>query len=65
MRKNTFLRLAGLVLAALFIPPFRTPLGYFLSFGFIGIIFIFMGILVLIRFIKKNPIPEEEMMNEY
>ena len=51
----------GLPLAALLKPIFGEPLHYIISFGISGTLILIYGIFTLIKFIKKYPIPKEEM----
>jgi len=54
----------GIPLAALLKPIFGDPLHYILSFGISGTLILIYGIITLIKFIKKYPIPEEEFKND-
>jgi len=53
----------GIPLAALIKPIFGEPLHYILSFGISGSLILIYGIITLIKFIKKYPIPREELTN--
>ena len=53
----------GIPLATLLKPIFGEPLHYILSFGISGTLILTYGIITLIKFIKKYPIPEEEISN--
>ena len=50
----------GIPLAALLKPIFGEPLHYLISFGISGTLIFIYGIITLIKFIKKYPIPNEE-----
>lgn len=54
----------GLPLAALLKPIFGEPLHYLISFGISGTLILIYGIITLIKFIKKYPIPEEVFKND-
>ncbi|KYK33513.1 MAG: hypothetical protein AYK22_09020 [Thermoplasmatales archaeon SG8-52-3] len=49
----------GIPLAALLKPIFGEPIHYILSFGISGTLILIYGIITLIKFIKKYPIPKE------
>jgi len=49
----------GIPLAELLEPIFREPLDYIISFGISGTLILIYGIITLIKFIKKYPIPKE------
>ena len=49
----------GIPLAALLKPIFVEPLHYIISFGISGTLILIYGIITLIKFIKKYPIPKE------
>ena len=51
----------GIPLAALLKPIFGDPLHYIISFGISGTLIFIYGIITLIKFIKKYPIPKEEI----
>ena len=51
----------GIPLAELLEPVFGEPLDYFISFGISGTLILLYGIITLIKFLKKFPIPEEEL----
>jgi hypothetical protein len=51
----------GIPLATLIKPIFGDPLHYLISFGISGILILIYGIITLIKFIKKYPIPHEEI----
>jgi len=51
----------GLPLAALLKPIFGEPLHYIISFGISGTLILIYGIFTLIKFIKKYPIPKEDI----
>jgi hypothetical protein len=53
----------GLPLAALLKPIFGEPLHYIISFGISGTLILIYGIFTLIKFIKKYPIPKEDISN--
>jgi len=50
----------GIPLAELLEPIFGEPLDYLISFGISGALILIYGIITLIKFIKKYPIPKEE-----
>jgi len=49
----------GIPLAALLKPIFGDPMHYIISFGISGTLILIYGIITLIKFIKKYPIPKE------
>ena len=51
----------GIPLATLLKPIFGDPLHYLISFGISGTLILLYGIITLIKFIKKYPIPQEEI----
>ncbi len=51
----------GIPLAELLEPLFGEPLDYIFSFGISGTLILIYGIITLIKFIKKYPIPNEEI----
>ncbi len=51
----------GIPLAELLKPIFGEPLHYLISFGISGTLILIYGIISLIRFLKKYPIPEKEI----
>jgi hypothetical protein len=51
----------GIPLATLLKPIFGDPLHYLISFGISGTLILLYGIITLIKFIKKYPIPREEI----
>jgi hypothetical protein len=51
----------GIPLATLLKPIFGDPLHYLISFGISGTLILLYGIITLIKFIKKYPIPHEEI----
>jgi hypothetical protein len=51
----------GIPLAELLEPIFREPLDYIISFGISGTLILIYGIITLIKFIKKYPIPKERV----
>ena len=51
----------GLPLAALLKPIFGEPLHYLISFGISGTLILIYGIITLVRFLKKYPVPKEEI----
>ena len=51
----------GIPLATLLKPIFGDPLHYLISFGISGTLILLYGIVTLIKFIKKYPIPHEEI----
>ena len=51
----------GIPLATLLKPIFGDPLHYIISFGISGTLILLYGIITLIKFIKKYPIPHEEI----
>jgi len=51
----------GIPLAELLKPIFGEPLDYIFSFGISGALILIYGIITLIKFIKKYPIPNEEI----
>lgn len=51
----------GIPLAELLEPLFGEPLDYIFSFGISGTLILIYGIITLINFIKKYPIPNEEI----
>jgi len=54
----------GIPLAAVLKPIFGEPLHYLISFGISGTLILIYGIITLIKFIKKYPIPGEEFKND-
>jgi hypothetical protein len=53
----------GIPLASLLKPIFGDPLHYIISFGISGTLILIYGIFTLIKFIKKYPIPKQEIPN--
>ena len=53
----------GIPLATLLKPIFGEPLHYLISFGISGTLILIYGIITLIKFIKKYPIPKEDIPN--
>jgi len=53
----------GIPLAALIKPIFGDPLHYIISFGISGTLILLYGTITLTKFIKKYPIPKEEISN--
>jgi len=51
----------GIPLAAFLKPIFGDPLHYIISFGISGTLILIYGIITLIKFIKKYPIPKERI----
>jgi len=51
----------GIPLATLLKPIFGDPLHYLISFGISGTLILLYGIITIIKFIKKYPIPHEEI----
>jgi len=51
----------GIPLASLLKPIFGDPMHYIISFGISGTLILIYGIFTLIKFIKKYPIPQEEI----
>lgn len=51
----------GIPLAELLEPIFGEPLDYLISFGISGTLILIYGIITLIKFLKKYPIPKEEL----
>jgi hypothetical protein len=49
----------GIPLAELLEPIFGKPLDYLISFGISGALILIYGIITLVKFIKKYPIPKE------
>ena len=54
----------GIPLAASLKPIFGEPIHYIISFGISGTLILIYGIITLIKFIKKYPIPEEVFKND-
>ena len=53
----------GLPLAALLKPIFGDPLHYIIGFGISGTFILIYGIITLVKFIKKYPVPKAEISN--
>ena len=53
----------GIPLASLLKPIFGEPLHYIISFGISGILILIYGLITLIKFLKKYPIPKERIPN--
>ncbi|MBN2603280.1 MAG: hypothetical protein JXA91_04015 [Candidatus Thermoplasmatota archaeon] len=53
----------GIPLAELLKPIFGEPLHYLISFGISGIIILIYGLITLIKFVQKYPIPKEDNIN--
>jgi hypothetical protein len=53
----------GIPLASLLKPIFGEPLHYLISFGISGAIIFIYGLITLIKFLKKYPIPKERIPN--
>ncbi|PNX46400.1 MAG: hypothetical protein BV456_12315, partial [Thermoplasmata archaeon M8B2D] len=51
----------GIPLATLLKPIFGDPLHYLISFGISGTLILLYGIITLIKFIKKYPIPKDRV----